>query len=74
MLIASLRDNIPSTWSLVDAPVKIFTLKGRPAACSAAALTATASNIALGLPGAVKPDNPRVSPWFIIAAASSGVI
>ena len=73
MFMALARDSTPSTWSDVDAPVNMLILNGRPSACSFSALAAIASVTALGVPGAVKPDNPTVSPFLMNDAASSAV-
>ena len=74
MFMALARERAPSAWSLVEAPVKILTLKGRPSACSCSALLARASGTALGVPGAVNPEKPIVAPLKIKDAASSAVI
>ena len=57
----------------VDAPVRIFTLNSRPAACSASAIVASSRVVAFGAPAGVKPDRPSVSPFLISCAASEAV-
>jgi hypothetical protein len=49
------------------------TLKGRPASCSTIARLAIAGGIILGEPAGPKPPIPKISPFWMYAAASSAV-
>jgi predicted TIM-barrel enzyme len=67
-------DITPSVLCPVDAPVKMPTLKGLPAACSASAFFANSLVTALAVPAGVNPLRPMFSSFWISAAASAAVI
>ncbi len=72
--MALARARAPSRWSEVDAPENTPTWNGIPFSCFSIAFFASASLTALGLPAAVNPLKPTLSPLWMWDAASSAEI